>query len=121
MHGEEHIRAATLEQYSLQMSGPTALDAVEYHLEICAACRDRLERIEPFNMIHFTPEGHFHSRITQMQDAHYWAHYWNCQIHDGRSFRDRDDAVTYLLDSFIKLFPEHECSKLCDGVCAPFR
>ena len=77
MHGsiEEHIEAAVLEQYSLQVSYPEALEALERHLRICAACRDRLNRIEPFNMIHCTPDGPFYSRITQLKDGYFSVHH----------------------------------------------
>jgi hypothetical protein len=114
-HSKEHIGAATLEQYSLQVSLLEAREAVECHLQICPACRDRLEGIELFNMTHYTPDGLFCSRVTQLQDGSFWAHHWGCQVDVWGRFRDHSDAVSYLLDSFIQMFPKHECSKRCTG------
>ena len=123
MHGsfEEHIGAATLEQYSLQVSLPEAEEAVECHLQICAACRDRLERIEPFNMIHFTPSGLLRSRVTRLHGGSFWAHHWDCQVDVWGRFPTLASARKYLVDSFVHLFPEHECSNACTGPRVPFR
>src|ERR1035438_2534470 len=91
VHGsiEEHIGAATLERYSLGEFGPAALEAVvEGHLLICAACRDRLAAIEPFNTVHSTPDGPFYSRITQLRDGSFAARHWGRQIDGGRRYAD---------------------------------
>src|ERR1039458_3383582 len=71
MHGSvgEHIGAATLEDYSLQELGPEAVEGVESHLLICAACRNRLAGIEPFNTVHFTQDGPFYLRVTHLRDG----------------------------------------------------
>jgi hypothetical protein len=116
-----HIGAATLEQYSLQVSLPEAEEVVEYHLQICAACRDRLERIEPFNMIHFTLNGLFRSRVTRLQGGSFWAHHWDCQVAVWGRFLTLASARNYLIDSFVHLLPEHECSNACTGPRVPFR
>ena len=123
MHGpiEEHIEAATLENYSLQVSSREALEDVECHLQVCAVCRERLQEIEPFNMAHFIQDGLIYSRITQLQDGHFWAQHWGCEIQGGVRFRELADALTYLLDSFIQMFPEHECSKTCTQARTLFR
>jgi hypothetical protein len=118
---EEHIEAAVLEQYSLQVSYPEALEALERHLRICAACRDRLKRIEPFNMIHCTPDGPFYSRITQLKDGYFSAHHWGCQVDVWGRFRDLARARTYLIESFAQMFPKHECSNTCVWPRAPSR
>src|SRR5271169_3929606 len=78
--GDEHIGTANLEGYSLQELGPEALEAVECHLLLCAACRDRLAEIQPFNTVHSTQNGPFYLRITQLRDGSFAARYWGCQI-----------------------------------------
>ena len=118
MHGEEHIGAATLERYSLQELGPEALEAAECHLLICAACRERLAGIEPFNTIHYTPDGPFYSRITQLRDGSFAARHWGCQIEGGGRYLDLAGACRYLVDSFAQMFPEHECSEGCGDTTA---
>jgi len=116
MHGsiEEHVGAATLERYSLGEFGPAALETVvESHLLICAACRDRLARIEPFNTVHYTQDGPIYSRITQMQDGSFAARHWGRQIDGGSRYRDLAAAREYLLESFAQMFPEHMCGEAC--------
>ena len=115
MHGSvgEHIGAATLEDYSLQELGPEALEAVEGHLLICAACRDRLAGIEPFNTVHYTQNGPFYSRITQLRDGSFSARHWGCQIDGGGRYGDLADACKHLVDSFVQMFPEHACDEAC--------
>jgi hypothetical protein len=110
---EEHIGAAALEGYSLQELGPEALEAADCHLLICAACRNRLAGIEPFNTIHYTQDGPFHSRITQLRDDSFTARHAGCQIDGGNAFADLDSACKYLAESFAQMFPEHECSEAC--------
>jgi hypothetical protein len=111
----EHIGEATLEDYSLQKFGPEALEAAECHLLVCADCRDRLAGIEPFSAIHFTRDGLFYSRVTQLRDGSFWARHWGCQIDGGGCHRDLASAVKYLLDSFLQMFPEHQCGAGCVG------
>jgi hypothetical protein len=111
--GEEHIGAATLEGYSLQEFGPEAPEAVECHLLICAACRDRLAGIEPFNTVHSTRNGPFYSRITQLRDGSFAARHWGCQINGGSRYADLAAACKYLLDSFVRMFPGHKCGEAC--------
>ena len=115
MHGsgEEHIGAATLEGYSLQELGPEALEAVECHLLICAACRDQLVGIEPFNTVHSTRNGPFYSRITQLRDGSFAARHWGCQINGGSRHDDLAAACKYLLDSFVRMFHGHKCGEGC--------
>ena len=114
--GDEHIGAATLEGYSLRELGPEALEAVECHLLICAACRDGLAGIEPFNTVHSTQDGPFYLRVTQLRDGSFAARYWGCQIDGGSRHDDFSAACKYLLDSFVRMFPEHKCAEACgDG------
>ena len=115
MHGsvEEHIGAATLVDYSVQELGPEALEAAECHLLICAACQKRLAGIEPFNTVHYTKDGLFYSRITQLRDGSFAAHHWGCQIEGGGRYPDLAAACKYLVDSFAQMFPEHECVEGC--------
>ncbi|MGD0668735.1 MAG: hypothetical protein ABSB23_14335 [Bryobacteraceae bacterium] len=116
MHGsiDEHIGAATLERYSLGQFGPAVLEAVvESHLLICAACRDRLAGIEPFNTVHFTEDGPIYSRITQMQNGSFSARHWGRQIDGGSCYQDLAAARKYLRDSFAQMFPEHRCVEAC--------
>ena len=110
---EEHIGAATLEGYSLQDLGPEVLEAAECHLLVCAACHDRLARIEPFNTIHYTEDGPFYSRVTQLRDGSFCARHWGCQIDGGGRYPDLSSACKYVLDSFVQMFPEHECGEAC--------
>ena len=110
---DEHVGPATLEDYSLQNLGPEALEAAECHILICACCRGRLAEIEPFSYIHYTPAGPFYSRITRLRNGLFWAHHWGCQV-DGRSrYLDLASTRKYLLDSFVQMFPEHECGEAC--------
>jgi hypothetical protein len=120
MHGpvEEHIAAATLEDYSLQELGPEALEAAECHLLICAACQKRLVGIEPFNTVHYTQDGPFYSRITRLRDGSFAARHWGCQIDGGGRYLDLAGACKYLVDSFAQMFPEHACGEAC-GDAAP--
>ena len=115
MHGsvEEHIGAATLEGYSLQELGREALDTAECHLLICATCRNRLAGIEPFNTVHYTKDGPFYSRITQLRDGSFAARHWGCQIDGGGGYADLAGACTYLVNSFAQMFPEHKCVEAC--------
>jgi hypothetical protein len=90
MHGpiEEHIEAATLENYSLQVSSREALEDVECHLQVCAVCRQRLQEIEPFNMAHFIRDGLIYSRITQLKDGYFWGQCCNFGVSNaGRVVR----------------------------------
>jgi hypothetical protein len=114
--GEEHLGAATLEGHSLQKLGPEALEAVECHLLLCAACRDRLVGIEPFNTVHSTQNGLLYLRITQLRDGSFASRYWGCQIDGGSRHDDLAAACKYLLDSFVKTFPGHECGEGCGDV-----
>ncbi len=120
-HSMEHIGFNTLEDYSLQECGSKALGAVDRHLLICAACCERLARIEPFNTIHYTPDGPFYSRITQLQCGSFWAHHWGCQIEGWGRYPDLASARKYLIDSFVQMYPEHECNDTCVGPRAPSR
>jgi hypothetical protein len=115
MHGsvEEHIGAATLEDYSLQELGPEALETAECHLQICAACQKRLAGIEPFNAVHYTQDGPFYSRVSQLRDGSFAARHWGCEIDGGARYADLAGACKYLVDSFVQMFPEHECNKAC--------
>ena len=115
MHGsvEEHIGAATLEDYSLQELGPEALETAECHILICAACQKRLAGIEPLNTVHYTQDGPFYSRVTRLRDGSFCAHHWGCQIDGGRRFPDLASACKYLVDSFAQMFPEHKCVEAC--------
>ena len=112
---EKHIDAATLEQYSLRKLGPEAQKVAECHLLICPPCCERLAGIEPFNIVHYTEEGLFYSRITHLRDGSFCARHWGCQIDGGSSYPDFDGACNYLLESFAHLFPEHECVEACGG------
>ena len=105
--------AATLEGYSLQELGPEALDTAECHLLICATCRNRLAGIEPFNTVHYTKDGSFYSRVTQLRDGSFTARHWGCQIDGGGRYPDLAAACKYLVDSFAQMFPEHECGEAC--------
>src|ERR1017187_8603063 len=109
----EHIGAATLEDYSLQELGPEALEGVESHLLICAACRNRLAGIEPFNTVHFTQDGPFYLRVTHLRDGSFAARHWGGQIDGGGYDGDLATACKYLVDSFAQMFPEHECGGAC--------
>jgi hypothetical protein len=111
--GEEHIGAAALENYSLQELDEEALEAAERHLLECTRCRDRLAGIEPFNTVHYTQDGPFYSRVTQLRDGSFRACHWGCQIDGGRLYLDLAGACQYLLDSFVQMFPEHECGEAC--------
>ena len=110
---KEHIGPTALERYSLEDLGTDDLETVECHLLICVACRDRLEGIEPLNTIHYTLEGPFYSRITQLRDGSFRARHWGCQIDGGDNYRGLAGARKYLLDSFVQMFPEHECGEAC--------
>jgi hypothetical protein len=108
MHGSvgEHIGAVTLEGYSLQELGPEVLEAADGHLLICAVCRDRLAEIEPFNTVHYTQDGPFYSRITQLRDGSFRARHRGCQIDGGGGYADLAGACKYLVNSFAQMFPQ---------------
>jgi len=109
----EHIRAATLEGYSLRELATEGMEAAECHLLICAACRERLVGIEPFNTVHYTQDGPFYSRITRLREGSFYARHWGCQIDGGGLYLDPGDACKYLIDSFAQMFPEHNCVEAC--------
>jgi len=113
--GDEHLDAAALEAYSLQRLDTLAIHGAECHLLVCADCCDRLKGIEPFSTIHYTQDGPFYSRVTQLRDGSFWAHNWGYQIHGGWQYSDVLEARKYLVDSFVQMFPEHECGKACGG------
>ncbi len=97
----------------MQELGPEALEAVECHLLICAACRDQLAGIEPFNTVHFTENGPLYSRITRLRDGSFAARLWGCRVDGGSRHDDLAAARKYLLDSFVKMFPGHKCGEVC--------
>lgn len=109
----KHIGAATLEKYSLQKLDLEAGERVECHLPVCGACRAQLAEIEPFSTIHNTQDGPFYSRVTQLRNGSFFARHWGCQIDGGGRHPDLASASKYLLDSFIQMFPEHDCRKGC--------
>jgi hypothetical protein len=109
----EHIGAAILEAYSLQKLDSEALEATERHLLVCADCCAKLTRIEPFNFVHYTKDGPFHSRVTLMRSGLFFAHHWGCQIDGGGRYPDAVAAGKYLLASFAQMFPEHQCCEDC--------
>jgi hypothetical protein len=110
---EEHLGIPTLEEYSLQRLTPEGLEMAECHLIVCADCRNRLAGIEPFNTVHYTQDGPFYSRITLLRNGLFSARHWGCQIDGGGPYLDISDARKYLLDSFVQMFPEHECGEAC--------
>ena len=80
---------------------------------MCDRCRRRLVVIEPMNTIHCTESGPFYSRITMLNSQTYWGHHWGCDIEGGNTFGSVAAARHYLVDSFLKMFPEHVCSDAC--------
>ena len=115
MHGsvEEHLSICTLEEYSLQSLTPEAIETAECHLLVCSDCRNRLTEIEPFNTVHSTQDGPFYSRITLLRNGLFFARHWGCQIDGGGRYLDLAAARKYLFDSFVQMFPEHECGEVC--------
>jgi len=61
---------------------------VECHLLVCAACRDWLAAIEPFNTVHSTQDGFFYPPVTQLRDGSFAARQWGRPIHGGSRYDD---------------------------------
>lgn len=108
-----HCSVEALESYSLGRLAPTRAVRLEEHLVICQGCRDRLDRLEPFNFVHDTEDGPFYSRITRLRSGHFFARHWNLVLEGGKEFRSHQGARAYLLRSFCQMFPEHICSNAC--------
>lgn len=110
---QSHLSDGTLEDYSLEKLVGPGLAAVEEHLLVCGPCRDRLERIEPVNYLHYTPDGPVYSRVTRLTTGEAMARHWGSDLHGGRIFGNVRDATRYLNDTFSQMYPEHICDHAC--------
>jgi len=108
-----HQSKGDLETYSLGRLAPDKIALFEQHLLICARCRDRLHAIEPYNLVHFTADGPFYSRVTKLRTGRFLARHWGQSLEGGKEFSTLAAAKRYLERTFIQMFPEHVCTERC--------
>jgi hypothetical protein len=117
---EPHRSPEELEDYSLGRLDAPQTAALEEHLLICPECTRKLVGIEPYNFVHYTPEGPFYSRITSLRNGAFFARHWGRNLQGGKEFQTRAGARAYLTRSFSQMFRGHVCSSRC-GSTAPGR
>jgi len=110
---QKHSTEEELESYSLGSLSSARTAVLEEHLLLCANCRARLDRMEPYNYVHYTKDGPFYSRVTRQRNGTFFARHWGRSVKGGKEFRSRQGARAYLMRSFRQMFPEHVCGKDC--------
>ena len=110
---ENHRSGTELESYALGRLGDSQTARLEEHLLICGRCTEALLAIETFNLVHYTRQGPFYSRITRLRSGAFFARHWGRDLEGGKEFRTRSGAKGYLTRSFSQMFPEHVCSSRC--------
>lgn len=110
---DKHVTDEALEQYSLGRLSSSRTATLEEHLLVCQTCRDRLDRLEPFNLVHDTEDGPFHSRVTKLRTGLFFARHWSLTLEGGKEFGSLRGAKNYLLRTFCQMFPGHTCSDHC--------
>lgn len=69
--------------------------------------------------IHETQDGLIVSETTRLGRGKWLAHHWGPQLDGARNTKTLKDGMTYLIESFQQMFPEHQCTERCeDGVMA---
>jgi hypothetical protein len=72
-----------------------------------------LERMEPFNYIHYIEDGPIYESVTRLTTGEVMARHRGQDLHAGKVFGSLSAAKRYLSDSFSQMFPEHICNGLC--------
>jgi hypothetical protein len=127
---EVHPSCDELEAYSLGLSSDTDLEKVEEHLLICERCQNELaltdqyvramkdalaapQRGRRLRSVHITDDGPIFGAMHCGADGKWVVRHWGKQLDGGRICDSVEDANTYLMESFQKMFPEHVCSEQC--------
>jgi hypothetical protein len=109
----DHQSGEDVENYSLGRLAPSAAAVVEQHLSTCRPCRADLAAVEPYNFVHYTGDGPFHSRITKLRSGGFVGRHWGRSLEGGKEFHTRRGAKAYLERTFARIFPEHACTARC--------
>jgi hypothetical protein len=56
---------------------------------------------------HDTEDGLIVSETTRLGRGEWFAHQWGAQLDGGTATKTLLEAMTYLIDSFRQMFPEH--------------
>ena len=115
---EAHQSGEDVESYSLGRLPPSRASALERHLLICRRCQAKLNAIEPYNFVHYTSDGPFYSRVTNLRTGTFIARHWGRSLEGGKEFRTGKGAKAYLARTFSRMFPEHICTARCGATNA---
>lgn len=63
---------------------------------------------------HDTEDGLIVSEATRVGQKKWFAHHWGPELDGGISTKTLRDAMTYLIESFRQMFPEHQCTERCE-------
>jgi hypothetical protein len=88
----------------------------EEHLANCERCAEIVEEAkapQPVSVVHQTEDGPVHLWASPDQEGGWKAQIWGQQLAGARRFQTLPEANRYLLDSFARMFPEHECKGGC--------
>jgi hypothetical protein len=64
--------------------------------------------------IHDTEDGLIVSETTRQGRGKWLAHHWGPQLDGARNTKTLKDGMTYLIESFQQMFPEHQCTERCE-------
>ncbi len=126
---DAHPGEDVLEAYSLRRLNRRLLARVEEHLLACEACRRRLEeaagfaeatrvaarrlRDVPLDFTHDTEDGPIRLRAEKTRRGKWLATFSGQLLQGADRFKTVREANEFLLESFRRMFPEHECSDRC--------
>jgi anti-sigma factor RsiW len=126
----DHVEAKVLEQYALDGLSANRALAIEEHLSICGACRERLTESElfierlralyrgfdsiPLDHVHLTEEGPIRLKVEKSEGCDEWSAVLSgAEIEMRGRFLTVLEANEFLLRSFREMFPGHQCSDGC--------
>lgn len=132
----KHPTEEALEAYVMRTLPETELGPLEMHVFFCMLCQHRLAETndfvtamraaaaeclklgEPTNtpahrFTHDTDDGLIESEVTLIGSKKWLGHHWGPQLDGGMTWSTMGEAVTYLIESFQQMFPEHVCTTTC--------
>jgi predicted anti-sigma-YlaC factor YlaD len=124
-----HIPLDALEMYALGRESEHDVSAIEEHLLICPACREKVGELMEFGGLmrdalinvtsklleaHDTSEGTIRLFVRAFEDR--WAATMTgTTISGGIIAQSRAEAIAGIWDTFWRMFPEHRCTEKCVG------
>ena len=77
------------------------------------ACEAKVPKVTTLAFLHHTEDGFIISEVTRLGRRKWFAHHFGLQLDGGKIAPTLRDAVTYLMESFREMFPEHRCGPRC--------